>query len=135
VTGTSTVPLLKAGKLRPVVSTGRTRMHLFPDLPTLSEFYPGLEMINWTGIWAPAGTPEPVVARLRAEINRVLALPEVKEKFSATGATESWITTPAEFERYIHSEHEKYGDGPVCAQSLRSRFLCSLPVGVLGSWS
>lgn len=66
-------------------------------------------MLNWLGIWAPAGTPEPIVTRLHAEINRALALPEVVERFTATGGSEAWITTREEFTRHIHSEHDKYG--------------------------
>jgi tripartite-type tricarboxylate transporter receptor subunit TctC len=109
VSGTSSAPLVKGGKLRALVSTGKTRMQLFPDLPTLNEFYPGLEMNNWLGIWAPAGTPDPIVSRLHAEISRSLTLPDVLEKFVATGASEAWVTTRDEFTRHIASEHDKYG--------------------------
>jgi tripartite-type tricarboxylate transporter receptor subunit TctC len=109
VSGTSSAPLVKSGKLRPVVSTGRNRMLMFPELPTLNEFFPGLQMNNWLGIWAPAGTPDPIVARLHDEINRALALPEVVAKFTATGGSEAWISSREEFTRHIASEYEKYG--------------------------
>ena len=52
-------------------------------MPTIGEFFPGYEVNIWLGIWAPAGTPEPVISRLHAEINRVLALPEVGERIRA----------------------------------------------------
>jgi len=92
--GTSAGPLIKAGKLRAIAVTGHNRLALLPDVPTIGEFYPGYEVNNWLGIWAPAGTPEPVIARLRTEINRVLALPEVKERMGAVGGAQPWITTP-----------------------------------------
>ncbi len=109
MSGTSSGPLVKAGRLRAIAVTGRNRMPLFPDVPTIGEFYPGYEVNNWLGIWAPAGTPEPVIARLRTEINRVLALPEVKERMSAVGGAEPWITTLEEFNAVIRRDYDKYG--------------------------
>ncbi len=109
VGGTSAVPLIRAGKLRAIVVTGKNRLSLLPDVPTLGEFYPGVAFNNWLGIWAPAGTPEPVLARLHEEINRVLAMPEVGPRISAVGGAEPWITTREEFAAFIPSEFERYG--------------------------
>jgi len=109
MSGTSSGPLIKAGKLHALAVTGRNRLPLFPEVPTIGEFFPGYEVNNWLGIWAPAGTPEPVIARLRTEINQVLASPQVKERMSSVGGAEPWITTPEEFAAVIRRDYEKYG--------------------------
>jgi len=109
MSGTSSAPLVKAGKLRAIAVTGVRRLKLFPQVPTIGEFYPGYQVNNWLGIWAPAATPEAVIARLHAEINRVLALPEVGSRISAVGGAEPWITTREEFAAAIRRDHEKYG--------------------------
>jgi len=107
--GSSAGPLVKAGKLRAVASTGRERLKLFPEVPTIGEFFPGYQVNNWLGIWAPAGTPEPVLAKLHAEINRVLAMPEVGERISSVGGAQPWISTREEFAAAIQRDYEKYG--------------------------
>jgi len=107
--GSSSGPLVKAGKLRAIAVTGRERLKLFPDVPTIGEFFPGYQVNNWLGIWAPAGTPEPVIAKLHAEINRVLAMPEVGERIRSVGGAEPWITNRDEFAAAIQRDYEKYG--------------------------
>jgi len=107
--GSSAGPLVKAGKLRAVAVTGRERLKLFPEVPTIGEFFPGYQVNNWLGIWAPAGTPEPVLAKLHAEINRVLAMPEVGERISSVGGAQPWISTREEFAAAIQRDYEKYG--------------------------
>jgi tripartite-type tricarboxylate transporter receptor subunit TctC len=109
MSGTSSAPLVKAGKLRAMAVTGARRIKIFPDVPTIGEFYPGYQINNWLGIWAPAATPEPVIARLHAEINRALALPEVGQRIGAVGGAEPWITTREEFAAAIRRDYEKYG--------------------------
>jgi tripartite-type tricarboxylate transporter receptor subunit TctC len=109
MSGTSSAPLVKAGKLRAIAVTGVRRLRLFPQVPTIGEFYPGYQVNNWLGIWAPAATPEPVIARLHAEINRVLAVPEVGQRISAVGGAEPWITTREEMAAAIRRDYEKYG--------------------------
>ena len=107
--GTPDVPQhIRAGKLRGLAVTGRNRSSLLPELPTVGEFYPGYQISTWLGLFSPAGVPDPVIATLRANINRVLAMPEVKERFTA-GGLEPYITTPPEFAALIRSDHEKYG--------------------------
>ena len=109
IAGPSAVSQVKSGRLRAIAVTGRKRSPLFPDVPTVGEYYPGYEMNNWNGIWAPVGTPEPVLAKLRDEIKRVLMLPDTRAKFLAAGGSEPWVTTPAEFNAIIRGEYEKYG--------------------------
>ena len=107
--GASTGPLIHAGRLRGLAATGRSRSPLFPELPTIGEFYPGYELSVWLGIFAPAGVPDAVLARLRTEINRVLPMPEVKERLNAAGGLEPYVTTPQEFAERIRFDYEKYG--------------------------
>jgi tripartite-type tricarboxylate transporter receptor subunit TctC len=107
--GTSTAPQIKAGRLRALAVTGAKRSHLFPDLPAIGEVYPGYEMTIWLGLFAPAGTPEPVLARLREEIAKALAAPDVKERLNNAGGLQAFATTPAEFAALIRSDYEKYG--------------------------
>ena len=109
MSGTSTAAQIKAGRLRALAFTGPQRSRALPDVPTVAEFYPGFVMVQWYGLFAPAGTPEAVLARLRAETNKALELPEVKEKLSNAGGVEPWITTPEEFSAEMKSEFATYG--------------------------
>jgi tripartite-type tricarboxylate transporter receptor subunit TctC len=108
--GTSTAPQIKAGKLRALAVTGAKRSDLCPDLPAIGEVYPGYEMTIWLGLFAPAGTPAPVLERLREEVAKALALPDVIEKFgTAGGGLQPFATTPEEFAALIRRDYEKYG--------------------------
>ena len=82
---------------------------VFPELPTIGEFYPGFSNSIWLALCAPAGMPEPILTRLRTEVNKLLAQPDMKEKFSNAGALEPFITTPAEFAALIRADYAKYG--------------------------
>jgi tripartite-type tricarboxylate transporter receptor subunit TctC len=107
--GASTASLILAGKLRGLAATGSNRSPLLPELPTVGEIYPGYLLTTWLGLFAPAGVPDPVMARLRAEINKVLAMPEVKTRLNAAGGLEPYVITPQEFAERIRSDYEKYG--------------------------
>lgn len=109
MSGTSTAGQIKAGRLRALAFTGPRRSRVLPDVPAVAEFYPDFVMVQWYGLFTPAGTPEPVVARLRAETNKVLLLPDVKERLSNAGGVEPWITTPEEFAGQIRGEYATYG--------------------------
>jgi tripartite-type tricarboxylate transporter receptor subunit TctC len=91
--GASTGPLIRAGRLRGLATTGRTRSPMIPELPPIGEFYPGYELSVWLGFFAPAGVPDAVLARLHAEVNKVLAMPEVKQRLNAAGGLEPYATT------------------------------------------
>lgn len=107
--GTSTATQIKAGKLRALAVTGARHSPEYPDLPTIGEFYPGYEVTIWLALFAPAGTPEPVLSRLRAAIAKALAAPEVKEKLNSAGGVETFTTTPEEFAALIRRDYDKYG--------------------------
>ena len=107
--GTSTSAQIKAGKLRALAVTGAKRSAEFPDLPTIGEFYPGYEVTIWLALFAPAGTPDAVVERLRAAVAKALASSDVKEKLNAAGGLEPFATSPEEFAALIRSDYDKYG--------------------------
>jgi tripartite-type tricarboxylate transporter receptor subunit TctC len=107
--GTSSSSQIKSGRLRALAVTGTHRSDLFPDLPTISEFYPGYEVTIWLGLFAAAGTPEPVLASLHAEVNKLLAEGDVRKKLHAAGGLEPYISTSAEFAALIRRDYDKYG--------------------------
>jgi len=107
--GTSSAPQIRAGKLRALASTGAQRSAAFPELPTISEFYPDYEVTIWLGLFAPAGTPPAVLTRLRAEVGKALAQPDLKEKLTVAGGLEAFATTPREFAALIRRDYDKYG--------------------------
>jgi tripartite-type tricarboxylate transporter receptor subunit TctC len=107
--GGSVVPLIKSGQLHALAVTGAKRSKVLPDLPAIAEFYPGYEVTLWQGLFAPVGTPDAVVERLRREAAAVRALPEVAQKLANAGAGEPWVATDAEFVAQIRADNEKFG--------------------------
>src|SRR6185295_9271323 len=91
-----TMPHIKSGKLKVLAVTNSKRAAVLPDVPTIGETLPGYEFNNWYGVMAPAGTPRPIIDRLNAEVARILALPEIREKFMGLGA-EPIPSTPEKF--------------------------------------
>jgi tripartite-type tricarboxylate transporter receptor subunit TctC len=102
------LPHVKAGRLRALgVSTG-TRSPLAPELPTIAESgVPGFDVEVWFGVVAPAGTPRDVLQQLNAEINRALALPEVRRRFSEQGVR-TIGGTPEQFGAYLQSQIKRW---------------------------
>ncbi len=99
---------LKGGKLRALAFTSSRRMPGAPEVPTLAEAgYPGIEVLSWYGILAPAGTPPEIVRRLNAEINRVLQAPEVRERLTALG-TEPTGGSPEQFAQVIRADTARW---------------------------
>jgi tripartite-type tricarboxylate transporter receptor subunit TctC len=107
--GASNAPLLQSGQLRGLATTGKKRSPLFPDLPTIGEFYPGYEVTIWLGLFAPAGTPEPIVTTLRTEVQKALGQPELADKLNVTGALQPLLESPEGFAALIRQDYEKYG--------------------------
>jgi tripartite-type tricarboxylate transporter receptor subunit TctC len=108
--GTSVVTHIKSGKLKGIAVSGSKGWPTMPDLPGIDEFYPGYRASLWHGMFLPRGTPPAVIARLRTEMNAVLALPEVRDKLVSGGAGEPYITTPEEFTALLRADYERYGD-------------------------
>lgn len=101
----SSIAHVKAGSVRAlaVVTLGE-RSPMAPELPTVAEtVLPNFHFIGWIGLFAPAGTPAPVVARLSTEMQKIMALPEVGQRFQQMGADAKWIG-PAEFRTFVGNE-------------------------------
>lgn len=108
-TGPLTVPHAKTGKLRMLAVGSSTRSSAMPGLVTIAESgYPGFEAVGWAGLLAPAGTPQEIVTRINAEVVKILASQELKDRFVAMGA-ELLSSTPDEFGAYIRAEMAKWG--------------------------
>ena len=102
------VPLVKAGRMRAIATTGKQRAPSLPDAPTIAEAgYPGAGMLIWYGIVAPGATPRPVIAKLHAEINKAMKLADVRERFIALGA-DPVTSTPEEFSALIRDEYARW---------------------------
>ena len=101
-------PQVLSGKLRALAVAGHQRSQALPDVPTVAEAgLAGFEVNPWFGIVAPAGTPSEVVAKLSAEIGRIMRLPEVKERLSTLGG-EPAANTPEEFSAFVKAELVKW---------------------------
>jgi len=99
---------LKGGKLRALAFTSAKRVPGAPDVPTLAESgYPGLEVLSWYGILAPAGTPPDIVRRLNTEINRILQATDVRERLATLG-TEPTGGTPEQFSQTIKADTARW---------------------------
>ncbi|HEV8111102.1 MAG TPA: tripartite tricarboxylate transporter substrate binding protein [Burkholderiales bacterium] len=98
----------RAGKLKALATTGARRTETLPELPTVAESgLPGYEAFGWFGVLAPAATPRPIVERLSADANRVLADPDVRSRMIALGADPRG-NTPEEFARFIREDQAKW---------------------------
>ncbi len=106
--GASSAPQVKSGMLRALAGSGAQRSAAYPDVPTVAEFYPGYEGIIWSGLFAPAGIAEPAVQRLRADLYKVLAEPEVREGLAKAGGLRPYVTSSAQFADIIRRDSEKY---------------------------
>lgn len=107
--GASSSGLLRSGQLRGLATTGKKRSPLFPDLPMIGEFYPGYEVTIWLALFAPSGTPAPILTKLRNEVSSALAQKELADKLNVTGALEPFSATSDELAALIRRDYEKYG--------------------------
>ncbi|MEO8202546.1 MAG: tripartite tricarboxylate transporter substrate binding protein [Betaproteobacteria bacterium] len=103
-----TMPHIKAGRLKLLAVTDTRRAAALPETPTMGESLPGYEFNNWYGLLAPAATPRAVIDQLNAEVLRILALPEVREKFAGLGA-DPLPGTPERFGAVMAADAEKWG--------------------------
>jgi len=107
---TTMAPNVKEGQVRALGTTGTKRSSVLPDVPTIGESgVPGYETTIWLGLMAPKGTPDAVVSKLNAEVNKFLALPATKDAWAKQGA-EPMIMSPAEFDAYLKKDIKKWAD-------------------------
>jgi tripartite-type tricarboxylate transporter receptor subunit TctC len=105
----TSLPHIKAGKLRPIAVASLTRSKLLPDVPTIAESgYPGFEAVGLAGLLAPAGTPPAIVQKLQSEIATIVRSPDFDAKMVSMGL-EIVGNTPAQFTEYIRQETAKFG--------------------------
>ncbi len=98
----------RAGRVRALAVTTARRVSVLPDLPAISETLPGYDMSVWYGVSAAAGTPREVIAKLNAELNRVLQAPDFRSRIEVD-ANEGIGGTPEQFGDYIRNEHARWG--------------------------
>ena len=105
---TTMAPNVRAGKLKAMGTTGKTRSSVLPDVPTISEAgVPGYETGIWLGLMAPTGTPRAVIDKLNAEIVKVLNSPDVKKSWGEQGAV-PMAMTPDQFDKFLREDIAKW---------------------------
>jgi tripartite-type tricarboxylate transporter receptor subunit TctC len=104
----SAMSQIQGGKLRPLAVTSARRSSSLPDVPTVAELgYKGFDVSTWYGLFMPAGTPKQVVTTVNAEVNKLLATPEMKAAIIAQGA-EPQAMTPQELETLLKTDYQKW---------------------------
>ncbi len=106
---TSATPHVLAGRMKALAVTGNKRLAQMPSVPTLDEsaLFKGMDVTSWTGIFAPARTPGPIVERLNAEINEVLRMDDVRGKLAEGGALVAQLSTSA-FGQFVRDEQQRF---------------------------
>ena len=103
------MPYIKGGKMRALAVTSAQRNPLLPDVPTLAESgVPGVDLLTWIGFVVPAGTPQPVIAKLHQELASILQMPQTRELLSGVGMTVV-AGTPEQFAQTIQGDTQKFG--------------------------
>jgi tripartite-type tricarboxylate transporter receptor subunit TctC len=103
----SSLPHIRAGRLRALTVTTTTRSETLPQVPALGEFLPGYEASTWNGLGAPKDTPTEIIKKLNREVNGALADPKVKARLADLGGT-AFANSPADFGAFIAEETEKW---------------------------
>ena len=104
----STQELTATGKVKAIAINSAKRVPQLPDVPTVAETLPNYKYESWFGVLAPAGTPQPILAKVSEDIAKVLEMPDVREKLLAQGSIPA-PTTPAEFDAINKADTERYG--------------------------
>jgi len=103
-------PMIRAGKVRALGTSGLTRSPILPDVPTIAEAgVPGFQATLWVGFMAPAGTPQPIVEKLNREITKVVTRPDIKVAWEKTGATPVSMTQ-SNFKKFMDAQISKWAD-------------------------
>ena len=103
-------PQVRGGKMRAIATTGHQRAQALPDVPTLIEQgFPGLTAYAWWGIYAPAGTPKPIVERINAELSNVLSQPDVRKTLTETLGMDLNLSTPEALQKWTLEQLAHWG--------------------------
>ncbi|MOA24119.1 Tripartite tricarboxylate transporter family receptor [compost metagenome] len=101
--------LVSTGKVRAIAVTSSQRSKLYPDAPTIAEAgYKDYDLVNWVGLYAPAGTPADTVSRLNKEVVRIMNSPDVLARMQKLGADSSNKFDPQQFKKYVEDETRKW---------------------------
>jgi tripartite-type tricarboxylate transporter receptor subunit TctC len=105
----SAAPHVNAGKLKPIAVTGAQRLSILPNVPTVAETpgFKGYDVVSWSGLFAPAGTPQPVIDQLNQTLNAVLSSPEVRRKMQDQGAV-AGSGSAQDFGAFVQREQKRY---------------------------
>jgi len=102
--------MIKAGLVRAIGTSGKTRSSTLPDVPTIAEAgVPGFNATLWVGFMAPAATPKPIVDKLHTEITKILTRPDIKDAWEKTGASPIVMTQP-EFKQFMDGQIDKWAN-------------------------
>jgi tripartite-type tricarboxylate transporter receptor subunit TctC len=102
------LPHLKSGKVKGIATGGKQRLAQMPEIPTLSETFPGMQMVSWFGLLTPAGVPREITARIRRDMQRTLEVPEVRQRLT-DGGFDVVASSPEEFLKFVQAESDKLG--------------------------
>jgi tripartite-type tricarboxylate transporter receptor subunit TctC len=104
----TTLPYIRSGKFRALAVSSAKRSAALPEIPTVAESgLPGYEVIGWYGVFAPNGASTHIVTRLNSEVERIVKIPEVRERLLSLG-TEPFTATPAQFATFVKAEVAKW---------------------------
>lgn len=106
----SSLPYIKQGKIRPLAISGNNRAPLTPDIPTMNEEGYPFKLDSWYGIFVPGGTPDPIVKRINSEINRIMTLPEMKERFQQMNMAVAPQKSPEDFAQTVRDDLKAWGE-------------------------
>ena len=108
-TAAGALPYVKAGRLKTYATVSRQRLPQYPDVPTMAEAgYPGIESVNWNGLFVPRGTPRPVVDKLHAATLRATQQPQVKASFDKAAVPLATSGSPEEFQGFVRDEQKRW---------------------------
>jgi tripartite-type tricarboxylate transporter receptor subunit TctC len=105
----SAAPHIAAGALRPLAVSSFQRLANYPDIPPISDSFPGVEMIGWFSIAAPANTPADIVARMNQELDRILKDPEVVHQLAVVGFFAEGAGTPEQTRAFVKAQYDLWG--------------------------
>ena len=98
---------MRAGRLRGIAVTTPKRLAAIPDMPAMAEALPGFEVVGWYGVIGPANMPQPLVAKLHADLIKVLNMPDIRGRIESDGS-EPVGSNPEDFRRFMHADLEKW---------------------------
>lgn len=110
MSGVGAAANIQAGKMRGLAVTGPTRAPIFPDIPTFKELgYTGMADVGWFGMFAPAGTPKPIVDKISTDVKEALQDPALNARMAKLGLELTWAS-PEDFSKDVKQDYKKWGD-------------------------